>query len=139
MKHQILKIILTAGFAALLGTSAAFAQNHTEVADVPFTFHAAHLTLAPGTYTVTHDPSTGLIGLTNAAGHYIYIPMHPGKACNPNQLQLTFFHLGDNYVLTGLSMPDSNSAWVTFPSATEKVMMGKLAVATTVSIPLKSR
>jgi hypothetical protein len=139
MTHQFSKLILTAGFSALLGSTAALAQNRTEVADVPFTFHAAHNTLPAGQYTVAEQGSAGLFRIVDATGHTVYLSMHPGKDSNPEQPKLTFVRTGGEYVLRGVSMPGSISAWEGFPSAVEKDQTRKLGVAAMISVPLRSR
>jgi hypothetical protein len=139
MTHQFSKFILTAGLSALLGASAAVAQNRAEVADVPFTFHAAQHTFAAGQYTVAEQTASGLFRLSSADGQSVYVSMHPGKASDPEQPKLTFVRQGEEYVLAGLSMPGSIAGWEESQSAMEKDMTRKLGVAAMISVPLKSR
>lgn len=139
MTQNFSKLILTAGLSALLGSTVAVAQNRTEVADVPFTFHAAQQTLMAGKYTVAEQTSSGIIRLSDADGHSIYVAMYPGKASNPAQPKLTFVRDGGEYVLEGVSMPGSTSAWQESQSAIEKELTHKLGVAALISVPLGSR
>jgi hypothetical protein len=139
MTHQFSKLILTAGFSALLGTTAALAQNQKEVADIPFTFHTAQNTLPAGKYTVAEQTSSGVFRLSDADGHSIYVAMHPGKASDPEQPKLTFVRDGEEYALEGVSMPGSDSGWEESQSAIEKALTRKLGVAAMISVPLKSR
>lgn len=139
MTHRFSKLMLTAGLSALLGSTAALAQNRTAVADVPFTFHAAQQTLMAGQYTVAEQTSSGIIRLSDADGHSIYIAMYPGKASNPEQPKVTFIRDGGEYVLEGLSMPGSTSGWQQSQSAIEKELTHKLGVAAMISVPLTAR
>jgi hypothetical protein len=139
MTHQFSKLILTAGLSALLGATAAVAQNQTEVADVPFTFHAAQNTLPAGKYTVAEQTSNGIFRLRDADGHSIYVSMHPGKDSNPDQPKLTFIRDGGEYVLAGVSMPGSTAGWESSQSAIEKDLTRKLGIAAMISVPLTAR
>jgi hypothetical protein len=139
MTHKFSKLILTAGFSALLGTSAAVAQNQTEVADVPFTFHAAQTTLQAGKYTVAEQTPSGILVLRDADGHSIFVSMRPGKDSNPEQPKLTFVHDGEDYVLEGVSMAGKTESWESSQSAIEKNLNRKLGVAAMISVPLRAR
>lgn len=139
MTHTFSKLVLTAGLSALLGSTAALAQDQRAIAEVPFTFHASQTTLAAGKYTIAEQNSAGLLRLVSAEGHSIYICMHPGKAADPDQPKLTFVHDGDDYVLEGVSLPGNNSAWESSQSSIEKSLSRKLGVAAMVSVPLVAR
>ncbi len=140
MTHQFSKLILTAGLSALLGSTAAVAQNRTEVADVPFTFHTAQNTFLAGKYTVAEQTSGGLFRLSDGGGHSIYFSMHPGEAANPERPNLTFVRDGGGeYALQGVSMPGSTFGWRKSRSVIEKDLSHKLGFAEMISVPLTSR
>jgi len=139
MTHTFSKLVLTAGLSALLGSTAALAQNSRAIADVPFTFHASQTTLPAGKYTVAEQSSSGVLRLASADGQSIYVVMHPGKAANPDQPKLTFIREGDDYVLEGVSLPGNNAAWEASQSSMEKSLSRKLGVAAMVSVPLAAR
>jgi hypothetical protein len=133
------KLMLTAGLSALLGATVAVAQNQTEVADIPFAFHAAEMTLPAGQYTVLEQSAGGLFQVRGADGRSIYVSMHPGKTSNPDEPKLTFVHDGEDYVLKGVSMNGHTEGWESSQSAIEKNLSRKLGVATMIAVPLRAR
>ena len=140
MKSQFVRTVLTAGFAALLGSLTLSAQN-TESAKIPFAFQANHTSMPAGDYTITRANELGIFQITSRTGsHSVLVNAPVGLSAkskaNPH---LTFRCYGTNRVLSEIWMPASETGNGRAPSAVEHDLQRKLEMAAMISVPLKSR
>jgi hypothetical protein len=132
-------MILSAGLSALLGTTTLSAQQKTEVAEVPFTFHAQQQTLPAGEYQVTEGNSSSIFQLTGPEGKSIYVNVPLPNTTDPQKPHLTFARYGGEYVLSGISMPGRDVGHAVWQSTIEKNLTRKMGIAAMVSVSLKAR
>lgn len=137
MKLQLKNIFLTAGLAALLGSTTLSAQAQREVADIPFAYHVGQQTLTAGKYIVQQTHSPGILQLRdNASGHSIFVSVLPADT-GKTESKLTFSCYAGECSLSQVWMAGDVYALTTKPFPREaKNEMGILAL---VSIPLRSR
>jgi hypothetical protein len=133
------QVILSAGLSALLGTATLSAQHSTEVADVPFTFHAQQQTFAAGKYQVTERNSSGIFQLIGPEGKSIFVNAPLPNTTDPQKPHLTFARYSGEYVLSGISMPGKNVGYSVSQSAIDKNLTHKMGLAAMVSVTLKAR
>ncbi|HSU59254.1 MAG TPA: hypothetical protein VLI55_08075 [Bryobacteraceae bacterium] len=138
MKLNMTHMILTAGLSALLGTASLGAQNLSEVADVPFTFHAAQQTLSAGKYQVNERTATGLFQIYSPNKESIFVGAMVPTTSDPNRPHLTFACSGGECVLSEIAMPGRETAYRLSKSQIEKNLTHKLGIAAMVSVPLKA-
>ena len=139
MPRQLTNTLLTAGLSALLGAAAVSAQDRTEIANIPFAFHAQQAALEAGTYRVMEQSAKGIFQLYGESGHSLFVSTHPVGNSDPNHPKLTFACYGGQCVLAKISMPGSDVEWGPYQSSTEKNLSHELGVAAMVSIPLRVR
>ena len=139
MTRQFTNTLLTAGLSALLGAAALSAQDKTEIANIPFAFHAQRATLEAGKYTV-QEGSNGLFLLrSNDGGGTAFVQMHPGVSADPRNPKLTFACYGGGCVLAKISVEGSEVSYAVSQSSIEKSLSRKLGFAAMISVPLKAR
>ena len=136
MKNQIRNLVMGAGLAALLWIPAAQAADKLEVAEIPFDFHVANMTLPAGDYSVTPGPTPALRLRNNDTGKSIYV-LPAGRALDNGYAKLVFNRYGDNYFLSAICIP-ATPAYMFGKTNNEKQLAAHgdwIAVA----VPLKSR
>ena len=139
MKLNMTHMILTAGLSALLGTASLSAQNLSEVANVPFTFHAQQQTFSAGTYTVSERSATGLFQLYSPNKESIFVGGMVPTTSAPNRPHLTFACYGGECILSEIAMPGRETAYHLSQSQIDKNLTHKLGIASMISVPLKAR
>lgn len=87
-------IILTASLSVLVETASLEPQNLTEMANIPFAFHAQHQTLATGKCQVAELNSGSVFELPDAKGASINVGAPVLAAHNPRKPHLTFARYG---------------------------------------------
>ncbi len=139
MTRNMTHMILTAGLSALLGTAILGAQNLSEVANVPFTFHTQQQTFAAGKYQVSERGSTGIFQLYSPSGQSILTSATIPTSADPSKPHLTFACYGGECVLSEIAMPGRDTAYRASKSQIDKNLTHKLGVAAMISVPLKVR
>jgi hypothetical protein len=140
MKRQLTNTLLIAGLSALFGAASLSARDKTEIANVPFGFHAQQTALEAGKYTVQEKGSNGLFLLRgNDTGRSVFMQMHPDVSADPNNPKLTFACYGDDCVLAKISIEGSDVSYAVSRSTMEKNLSHKLGFAAMISVPLKAR
>jgi hypothetical protein len=132
-------MILSAGLSALLGTTTLSAQQRTEVAEVPFTFHAQQQTFPAGEYQVTQKNSGSVFQLMSSEGKSIYLNAQLLNTTDPQRPHLTFARYGGEYVLSAISMPGTDIGHAVSQSAIDKNLTQKMGLAAMISVSLKAR
>lgn len=138
MKRQFTSIIMTAGLS-LLGSLALSAQDRTEVADIPFAFHANQTTMPAGKYFIEQRNEGGLFQLRSAKGSSIFLSAPVEKRTDPARPRLTFARYGSEYLLSQISMPGNDVGYNVSKSAMDKELPRKIEVAAMISVPLRGR
>jgi hypothetical protein len=133
------QMILNAGLSALLGTATLSAQQRSEVADVPFAFHAQQQTFPAGEYQVTQRNSGSVFQLMSSEGKSIYVNAPLLNTTDPQRPHLTFARYGGEYVLSAISMPGTDIGHAVSQSAIDKNLTHKMDIAAMVSVRLKAR
>ncbi len=140
MTRQLTNILLTAGLSALLGAATLSARDKTEVANVPFAFHAQQTALEAGKYTVQEKSSNGLFLVrSNDGGGSVFMQMHPDVSADPRNPKLTFACYAGDCVLAKISIEGSEVTYAVSQSSIEKGLSRKLGFAAMISVPLKAR
>ena len=138
MKLTMTHMILTAGLSALLGTASLGAQNLSEVADVPFTFHAAQQTFSAGKYRVSERSATGLFQLYGPSRESIFVGAMVPTGSDSKRPHLTFTCYVGECVLSEIAMPGRETAYRLSKSQIDKNLTHKLGIASMISVPLKA-
>lgn len=138
MKRQFTTIILSAGLS-LLGSLTLSAQDQTEVATIPFAFHANETVMPAGKYFFEQKTESGLFQVRSASGHSIFLSAAIGKTTDPNHPKLTFAHYGSEYVLSQISMPGNAVGYRVSSSAFDKELPRNFGLAAMISVPLAGR
>jgi len=138
MSRQFTNALLTAGLSALLGSAALSAQDRSEIATVPFTFHAQQTTFEAGKYRVDEQSTTGLFRIYSESGRSVLLLAHPVAETTSNTPKLVFACYGRQCVLAEIEMPGSNVEWGESQSTIEKELSHKLGAAAMISVALKS-
>lgn len=139
MTRNMTHMILTAGLSALLGAAILGAQNSSEVANVPFTFHSEQQTFPAGKYRVSERGSNGVFQLYGPNQESIFVTAMVPVTANPAKPHLTFACLGGECVLSEISMPGKDTGYRASKSQIDKNLTHKLGIATMISVPLKAR
>ena len=139
MKRRITTIALTATFSALIGGALLNAQDRSEVANVPFAFHANGKLMPAGTYSIAEQNAAGdVYQITSSAGSLFWLGTQEKKA-DPANPKLTFVKAGDEYVLSSISMPGSTVSRGISDAAVQKGFSRSMGIVSLVSIPLHAR
>jgi hypothetical protein len=134
----IRNLVLGAGLAAILWSPLLKAQT-TEVATVPFGFHANSITLPAGEYTVSKDTMSGIVRLrNNDTNKSVLIASPSRKSGNLEDSKLTFHCYGDHYFLAEIWIPGS-PAYTFAKSNLEKEMENGGARLAMAYVPLATR
>jgi len=125
MQKQLWKIV---GFlAALLATSTALGQSNQggTIADIPFAFTVANLTLPAGRYTVTHLGETTLrISSPNRQGTVVLTRAVEGKAPE-SKGKMVFHRYAESYFLSEVWVAGGGIGRKVFQSRLEAKLAGK--------------
>ena len=139
MTRRFTQIMLTAGLSAMLGTFGLSAQsNNTEVADVPFAFHAEGRWFPAGEYRLVQRGDSGLIQLFDSTGSSIYVNARikmEGETDNP---RLTFRCYGNDRILSEV-WTESGMGYGVSKSAIERQLHRSLDMSAIISVKLKAR
>ena len=135
MKHQLTRLILTAGLAALFGGLALNAQDQKAQANIPFAFQTSDRTLSVGEYTVQETSSRGVLKLSDSEGHAIFVSSRLADTGAPGNPRLIFRAYGNEHLLSQVWM-DNGSGYSVAESAAEKNLRRQLKIATLISVPL---
>lgn len=106
MKRRFTSFVLTTGLSVLLGSPMVSAQSQSEVAEIPFAFHASSSMLPAGTYTVDRAASTGVTRLSDTRGRGIFIATQGATLSKEADPRLTFACYGQDCVLTQIWTAD---------------------------------
>ena len=136
MRKQFTFTVLTAGFAALLGSLTLSAQDKQEVADIPFAFHANTRVLPAGKYRVQQQNTSGLFQLFDAQGHSLFVPAPDMRKGDPAKPKLTFACYGSECLLSQISMAGDDIVYAVTPSTLDKELTRKVGIAALVSVRL---
>ncbi len=139
MTRQVTKAALTAGLSALLGAAVLSAQDRTEIATVPFAFHAQQTSFEAGKYRVDESTTSGVFRISEESGRAIYLMEHPVGEAKSIQAKLVFACYGGKCELAKIEMPGSNVEWGESKSSLEKSLSHKLGASLMISVPLKAR
>ncbi|MBV9613406.1 MAG: hypothetical protein JO091_13110 [Acidobacteriaceae bacterium] len=138
MKRHLKHIILTAGLSALLGTVAVSAQDQTEVAEIPFAFHANHQLLPAGKYTVSQRNVNGLFQLSNGEGQGLFVSMIDEGDKSGGDPKLSFRCYGNERVLASIWTADGTKYTVS-DSSIEKDLHRRIDMSALISVRLTAR
>lgn len=140
MKRQLTAIALTATLSALVGGALLNAQDRSEVATIPFSFHAQGKLLPAGNYSVVEQSSSGEIyQLTSSTGKSIYWLAPNENTADPANPKLTFVKSGSEYVLSSVAMPGDRVSHGISDAAVQRSFSRSLGIASLVAIPLHAR
>ena len=137
MKQHLTHIVLTAGLAALLGSVTLSAQDRTEIAEVPFAFHANNRTLPAGKYKV-QEYREGLFIMYDKDAHSLFLPAPNVETREPSAPSLVFRCYGNERVLATIWLVDG-SGYDLGKSSIEKNLNRKLQMATLLEVRLTER
>lgn len=139
MKRQLTTIALTATFSALLGGALLNAQDRSEVANIPFAFHANGKLMPAGTYSIAEQNAAGdVYQIGSSAGSLFWLGTQEKKA-DPANPKLTFVKAGDEYVLSAVSMPGNTVSHGISDAAVQRSFSRSMGIASLVSVPLHAR
>jgi hypothetical protein len=126
-----------AGLAALLWSPLLKAQE-TEIAKIPFGFHANGVTLPAGEYTVVKSSFSGVLVLRNTETSKTILVNSPVRQDGDDDARLTFHRYGNHYFLSEVWMPGSPGYKLGKSSLEKELERGgeKLAMA---YVPLATR
>lgn len=112
--------------AVLLAASTAVGQSSqgSTIADIPFAFTVANLTLPPGRYTVTrwNEKAFRIVNSQNQ-GKFALNDRIEGRA--PERSKMVFHRYGNAYFLSEIWVAGSRTGVVVFRSRSEKELAGK--------------
>jgi hypothetical protein len=102
MKKFLRALTLTAGVAAMLGTSALQAAIHrSQIVQIPFAFKVQQQELPAGTYRIVHQTGDAIAALVNVkTGKRVQL-LHPAGV-EIGKTRLVFEHNSDGYILKKL-------------------------------------
>jgi hypothetical protein len=137
MKSHFMQIVLTAGLI-VLGSLTLSAQDKSEIAQVPFAFHAYGNSFAAGGYRVDALNSTGLFQIISRAdGRSIFLNApHTLESSDVNDPHLTFACYAGDCVLKEIWMRGSNVGYARSDGAVDTDMQRKLSMAAMVKVRL---
>ena len=133
----IRNLVLGAGLAAILWSPLLKAQN-TEVANIPFDFHANSITLPSGEYTVIRMTNSGVLQLRNDETKKSVLLAFPSRKSGDVEPSVAFHRYGDHYFLAEVWMP-GNPGYGLWKSSLEKEMENGGARVATAYVPLATR
>jgi len=129
MKNQVLTNVIAIGFAAVLATTPALAQNN-HTATIPFSFNAGGAEYPSGTYEISRLGTTTVLKMTNVdtrAARLVAAPIPIGKdTTNP---KLVFQTTADGYKLS--------EVWLQGASGMKTSNSSKSAEAASVSVGIR--
>ncbi len=126
-----------AGLAALLWSPLLKAQN-TEVATIPFGFHANDITLPAGEYSVSKIGTDGVLRLRNTETNKSVLLAFPVRNSGDSEAKLTFHCYGDHYFLAEVWMPGA-PGYALWKSNLEKEMSRSGERIAMAYVPLATR
>ena len=130
MKSSILRMFVTLGLGATLGSVALRAQELR--ANVPFDFTLGKQSFAAGDYQV-RQLSSSVLQIRNISDHSGALTVtHATTAGQPGKKVLTFHRYGDSYFLTQVS--DGDSDWMLPQSTIEKELLAKRTFSRPVTV-----
>jgi hypothetical protein len=136
MKHPLTRFILAAGLSALFGSLVLSAQGLQAKANIPFAFQTSERTLSAGEYTVQRTSPSGILKLSDYAGHATFMLSRLTDTSAQANPRLVFRVYGNERVLSQVWM-DDGSGYSVPESATEKNLHHQLKITPTlVSLPL---
>ncbi|MBV8553654.1 MAG: hypothetical protein JOY54_20335 [Acidobacteriaceae bacterium] len=135
MKRHFTSIILAAALSAFAGGLGA--QYLSEIAKVPFAFHAQGRMLQPGNVTVKELDGRGAYKLTDSTGSSTFWSTGIKKNADPAKPHLTFACYGRDCVLAEVSMPGQNSASAISAASIDRELSHKIGIASMISVPLR--
>jgi hypothetical protein len=140
MKRQFTAIALTATLSALFGGALLNAQDRSEVATIPFSFHAQGKLLPAGNYSVTEQNYSGdIYQLRSSTGQSIYWLAPTENTADPANPKLTFVKAGSEYVLSSVAMPGDRVSHGISDATVQKNLSRSMGIASLVAIPLHAR
>jgi hypothetical protein len=134
MKQQIWKAMTF--LAALLAASSAAGQtNHGDtIADIPFAFTVANQRLPPGRYAATHVTNT-LLRIFNSHNQGVVVLTSRVDNKEPEDTGKMVFHrYGDDYFLSVVWVPPSQTGRKVFQSRAEEEVARKRPAMETATI-----
>ena len=130
MKSSILRMFVTLGLGATLGSVALRAQELR--ANIPFDFTLGKQSFAAGDYQV-RQLSSSVLQIRNLSDHSGAMTVtHPSPAEQRGKTLLTFHRYGDNYFLTQVS--DGDRDWLLPQSTIEKGLIAKRTFSRPVTV-----
>jgi len=102
MKHQLSRIAMTVGLAAVMGSTLLLAaMSGKGTAEVPFDFQIQNRVLPAGMYSLTHSNTDGILYIRNeGTGESIAFLAPLRKWAKADAPKLTFNRYGDRYFLS---------------------------------------
>jgi hypothetical protein len=142
MKRIFTTILMAIGiagpFVAHLG-----AQEHQQVAEIPFAFVVGNRTLPAGTYGVSQTSSltgaSSVFTLIDGRRHSILVALNTNLAGHPDKPSVTFACYSNQCVLAKVTPPGSATAYGLSTDSIEKKLSHTLGMASMVSIKLAPR
>jgi hypothetical protein len=134
----LMAIGITGPFVAHLG-----AQEHPQVAAIPFAFVVGNRTLPAGTYRVSQTSSMAgdspVFTLIDDRRHSFFVALNTNLTGDPDKPSVTFACYGNDCLLAKVTPPGSAKAYGLSKDSIEKKLSHTLGMASMVSIKLLPR
>jgi|SRR5579875_3009337 len=139
MNRKTVYTILIASLSALLGSATMNAQGTTEIANVPFAFHANGKTLPAGKYLVEQKSTSTVFYLSNKTGPSAFVSFGTMRSGDPADPKLTFLCYGHECALSAISMPGDMVAYGASDASLDRQFSHKIGMAALISVRLTPR